>query len=388
MKKVTKEKNEKLKRQTKVVVFLLVLVFALLTLPFSYSLERWFFFDFEYKEINALDLEMHFVDVGQGTAVLVRFDNNKTMLVDSGHKTAENRLLTYMNNIFFKGHKKQLDYIVVTHGDGDHCGNIISVMNRFGCNKIYLPHLNDDKGLYAEILLRVEKEKSKGLEVEISRAGELVVEGKTSISWLTPEKDYYADENNYSPIMIFEYQSRKFMLTGDANSNVGEREAIENISYTDIDVDVLSLSHHGSKNGTSSEFLEHVKPEFVVISVGKNSYGHPADDLLARLLLYDRMYGTNLFNDYKTTLNHGNVIYGVLPSGIIMDYYVQSADAYFFVEWFVVVIIAVATLAIIIFASEIKGIRKLIIKKYYIKKTTKINERKKAKSKKKHIVID
>ena len=109
------------------------------------------------------------------------------------------------------------------------------------------------------------------------------------------------EKNNVSPVMILRFNDKKIMFTGDcddAESNFIETAVKGNVA--DYDVDVLKVAHHGGRESTSENFLKIVKPEYSVISVGNNNYGHPTDEVIDRL----NAVGSKIF----TTQDKGDII--------------------------------------------------------------------------------
>ena len=115
------------------------------------------------------------------------------------------------------------------------------------------------------------------------------------------EEQTAKEKNNVSPVMILRFNDKKIMFTGDcddAESNFIETAVKSNVA--DYDVDVLKVAHHGGKQSTSEDFLKIVKPEFSVISVGNNNYGHPTEEVIDRL----NAVGSKIF----TTQDKGDII--------------------------------------------------------------------------------
>ena len=112
---------------------------------------------------------------------------------------------------------------------------------------------------------------------------------------VAPVQDGYSNLNNYSIVLTITYGDTTFLYTGDA-----EEDSLSEIT-SNIKADVLKVGHHGSDTSTTKEFLEKVKPEYAIISVGEgNSYGHPAASTISLLEEYTS-------NIYRTDLN-GTVV--------------------------------------------------------------------------------
>jgi len=99
-------------------------------------------------------------------------------------------------------------------------------------------------------------------------------------------KTTHSKLNDFSLVFLLEYGGRKILLMGDADSQV--QDDISQVNSLTA-VDILKLPHHGSKTGMAEKFLEHIRPKEAVISVGKNSYGHPAQETLDLLKKFNVM---------------------------------------------------------------------------------------------------
>jgi competence protein ComEC len=100
------------------------------------------------------------------------------------------------------------------------------------------------------------------------------------IDILNPElNNLKEDRNENSIVFLLTHQNNSFLFTGDL-SKEGENKIIQ--KYKLADVDVLKAGHHGSKNSSGSEFLDQINPKIVIISVGRNNFGHPAAEVIAK----------------------------------------------------------------------------------------------------------
>lgn len=163
--------------------------------------------------------------------------------------------------------------------------------------------------------------KRKGKKIITAKAGlNIVNEDQLKLYFLSPIKKDYNELNHYSAVIKLEYQENSFLFTGDAEI-VNEEEIIE--EYSEISkVDVLKVAHHGSSSSTSNNFLDIIKPDYAVISVGKNnSYGHPSPKVIKRLNNKDiKIYRTDLqgtiiisSNGMKITFNKKAIENGQPP---------------------------------------------------------------------------
>lgn len=234
-------------------------------------------------------LVAHFIDVGQGDANFIELPNGETMLIDAGIQSSGDDIIEYIENLGYT----DIDYVVSTHPHADHIGGMALVIEAFNVENIYMPKAVSTSKTYENLLETIQ---NRGLSIKTGRAGvEILNTDDLNIILLAPTKESYNNLNNYSIVLKITYGDVSFVYTGDA-----EEESLEEITG-DLKADVLKVGHHGSNTSTTKSFLEKVKPEYAIISVGaKNSYGHPNSSTLELLEEY-----TN--NIYRTDIN-GTVI--------------------------------------------------------------------------------
>ena len=227
------------------------------------------------------DLAVQFLDVGQGSAALIRQDGH-FMLVDGGDRETSSFVVSFLKE---QGVTK-LDYVVVSHYDSDHLAGIIGVLNVFPCGQVLAPDYEGDTKLYESFRSVVEE---KGISVAYPKLGDRFSFGGSSFRVVSPATYEYEDDNAKSLGIRLEYGDNSFLLCGDCTA-----ESEQDLLYlgTELQSDVFAANHHGSKYSNSQEFLEAVAPEYVVISCGRdNSYGHPD----ASVLLEIQKLGADLF---------------------------------------------------------------------------------------------
>lgn len=373
---MAKEKESNNKKSKKIflyVAYAILMVVLCVTLFFSSRLEVFFRLKPNTSALDSeTDFEIHFIDVGQGDSIAMRFSNGKTMLVDAGPIKGESNLRTYLNNVFFKGYDRVFDYVLLTHSDADHCGNMAMILHNYTINKFFRPYIFNESETATEGLKLptskielytnvVNLLKSNAIATEFFKAGDIIDIGDgIKIDFYAPV-DLTVDEvNDFSPIMVVTDNEKLVCLTGDASSN---EEAESMANYTLPDVDLLKLGHHGSKYSTSAEFLAQIQPEYVVAQVGKNSYGHPSSDVLTRLANYDEAYGKHTYSGFLNNLDDGNIIYHVEEGNDFAVLLVDRMSSFAFVDWYIVVIIIAGVATVFVFVPKTK--------KYTKKKKTK-----------------
>ena len=217
-------------------------------------------------------MKVHYIDVGQGDAILVQV-NNKNLLIDAGPRESKDKLINYLDKIDIK----KLDYVIATHPHEDHIGSMSYVIDKYDVESFYAPKIEHTTKTFERM---IEALSDKNLKINVIKEGtsSIALGKNTGVSVFSPVDDTYEQLNNYSPIIKIEFGNNSFLFTGDAQKLV-EKEVLEK-GY-DLRADVLKLGHHGSTSSTSEKFLKAVNPSICVIEVGKdNDYGHPHKETL------------------------------------------------------------------------------------------------------------
>ena len=228
---------------------------------------------------------VYFLDVNQGDSALIVTNNNKSILIDTGGiasydedewKKKHNEFNIMTSNIipFFKSiGLKRIDYILLSHGDFDHMGEAINLVNNFKVGEIIF-NCDDFNDLEINLINELNKKKIK----YDSCINELDIDNNR-FQFLHTKK--YDNENDNSNVIITELNGYKFLFMGDASIST-EKELLK--KYDLSNVDVLKVGHHGSKTSSSKEFINKINPKYSIISVGKNNrYGHPEKQVLDNL---------------------------------------------------------------------------------------------------------
>ena len=241
----------------------------------NYAVENFLFnkFNIVSQKDNLL---VHFIDVGQGDAIAINLPNNEVMVIDAGPKKNNVKLTNYIKeNVLGAKNNSRIDYLVLTHADADHIGGALLLLNEFDVGKVYLPKVSADTKTYIELEEYVNENES--YEVVTALTSFDVKETKINILGLYN----YNDTNNSSAVVKLEFKNKSFLFTADITAEV-ENQLIEDYGEM-LNADVLKVAHHGSKYSTSKNFVDVVTPEYSIISVGENSYGHPVQDVLNNL---------------------------------------------------------------------------------------------------------
>ena len=221
------------------------------------------------------DVFINFIDVGQGDSILIH--NDKNILIDTGGKESStkeksiviNKTIPYLKSLGIK----RIDYLILTHGDYDHMGESINLVEKDKVKNVIF-NCGEFNNLEKELITKLNKNKVS----YYSCINELDLKNNKLFFLQTKE---YDNENDNSNVIYTEINNYKFIFTGDASINT-EKEILKDYNLPEIDV--LKVGHHGSKTSSSKEFINEIKPKYSIISVGKdNRYGHPNKEALDNL---------------------------------------------------------------------------------------------------------
>lgn len=215
--------------------------------------------------LNNPFLHVSFIDVGQGDSILIKLPfNTCNVLIDTGSKYNYYKLRSYL----YKQGIYTIDYLIITHDDSDHNGNIESLSNDFNVKKII------DKGediKYKDFILKY-----------------LFI-------------DDFDNDNDNSLVYWTSINYLSFLFTGDISSNA-EKLYVKKYNY--LDIDVLKVSHHGSKTSSSPYFIGNVLPNYAIISTS-GQYNHPAHETIETFDKY--------LIDYHITKTEGDIEFYLFP---------------------------------------------------------------------------
>ena len=304
------------------------------------------------------ELQVHFLDVGQGDSILILFPDGKDMLIDCGTASGGSweAVDEYMDDYVTDG---QLDYLMLTHTDKDHVGYLPDVLEKYDVDTVFMPNVlsepsgrqsserlqaeidaldqnkvgmftDDDtvsSNTYAEFFIAALSEPDCEIILTVDPdedTNSIVITDDGVQDPGSPDEDatyrltfyceYYAssdlsdesDINAVSPVGILEYNDVRIVLTGDSNE-INEPIVAERLGY--LDCDVLKVAHHGSETSSTDPFLDCVDCEYAVISCNAdgNTFSHPRQNTLDRFIERDMTI-------YRTD-NNGNIVLTVDKNG-------------------------------------------------------------------------
>ncbi len=225
-------------------------------------------------------LVFYSLDVGQGDATFIETPRHRQILIDGG---PDQSVLSQLGAVL-PWYDKTIDLLILTHPQEDHMLGLIPVLERYRVGAVLTTGVNYQTSTYAEFKKILA---DKNIPVYRARAGQSIrFDDGVALDIVYPfddlsGKDFSGDVNDASVASRITFGSKKFLVMGDAGM-LEETNLIN--SGEDINIDVLKVSHHGSRTSTSRLFLEKTTPSVAVISVGaRNRYGHPTKETLDRL---------------------------------------------------------------------------------------------------------
>lgn len=224
---------------------------------------------------GAAGLSAHFIDVGQGDAILVCTPNGSTLLIDAGPRVAGSTVVEYLKKLGIH----EIDVVVATHPHEDHIGGFPAVFESFSVDRVYFTDHEHTTKTYERFLDAVNA--SGAYRVRAVAGKTIDIDPEVQIEILSPLDKRYRDLNHSSVVLRLTYGKTAFLFTGDMEV-LNENELLaEKVA---VGADVLKVAHHGSTTSSSMVFLEQVSPTVAVIMCGSgNSYGHPHREVLDRL---------------------------------------------------------------------------------------------------------
>ncbi|EKD43406.1 MAG: Late competence protein [uncultured bacterium] len=246
----------------------------------------YYFYNSTLKFYNSVT----FFDVGQGDSALIRFANGQKMLVDCG---VNRKILSKLGSAlpFFD---RTIDYLLVTHPDGDHYGGCPAVLERYVVKNIITngsQKSDDPYWLAWKKYSQIEQAQNT-----IISNHKIMTIGDSQLEFLAPDEKLVmnidnSDSNNRSIVFALSNNLGKILFTGDMEAPL-ENAIIQSYCSKTIECpilksDYLKVGHHGSDSSSGEYFLSLVKPKYAVVSVGANKYGHPSRRVLRKLLRTD-----------------------------------------------------------------------------------------------------
>ena len=270
--------------------YLLASALSVLTLTAAIWVNRQ---DYQYGVLTALTL-----DVGQGESVILT-SGGETALVDCGSSNSYKDPGGLAADTLHSMGVRELSAVVVTHYHADHTNGLYEVLRRIPVQTIYLPDIEDEYGVRERLVSLAEE---KGAQVTYVTKETADTLGDTILT-IYPPVQSGGDLNELGLTALASAGDFDLLITGDMSGST-EKKLVE--TYALPNIEVLVVSHHGSRYSSNIRFLKAVTPEAAVISVGDNNYGHPSEETLQRLLAIGAdIWRTDQQGTIRITVNGG-----------------------------------------------------------------------------------
>lgn len=270
--------------------YLLASALSVLTLTAAIWVNRQ---DYQYGVLTALTL-----DVGQGESVILT-SGGETALVDCGSSNSYKDPGGLAADTLHSMGVRELSAVVVTHYHADHTNGLYEVLRRIPVQTIYLPDIEDEYGVRERLVSLAEE---KGAQVTYVTKETADTLGDTVLT-IYPPVQSGGDLNELGLTALASAGDFDLLITGDMSGST-EKKLVE--TYALPNIEVLVVSHHGSRYSSNIRFLKAVTPEAAVISVGDNNYGHPSEETLQRLLAVGAdIWRTDQQGTIRITVNGG-----------------------------------------------------------------------------------
>lgn len=266
------------------------------------------------SQTEADGVGVHFLDVGQGDCIFIIFPDGKNFMIDTGLNDDVNQ--KYIRDFLTRNDIQKIDNLLLTHPDLDHIGNAQYILDNYQVAQMFVPYVNDylldSFNQFAHLKAILEKARQNGIDYKISDYTYFLQGQDYKLAFLSPTpsdlpESFYGQLNsmiepddksinNTSTMVYLEFMGSRFLFTGDAQKAVEQfvisryKSNFYNVIYLNkinvnlSQIDYLKLSHHGSDDASSQDFLNLLQPKNVIISVGANNfYGHPNSETLLRL---------------------------------------------------------------------------------------------------------
>jgi competence protein ComEC len=253
------------------------------------------------------DFTLHFFDVGQGDSALAQCGRTQALIDGGPDRIALGRLGRAMPFT-----DRRIEYVILSHPHDDHVFGLFAVLERYEVGRLFVSKYVAEVPLGAKL---IELARRRGTEIVTVKSGDSIAFGDCGafkVLWpdgraediIRGESDSANDQSVVLELLTDE--KALALLTGDISGEV-ERALLVGDSFGDVPV--LKVAHHGSRYSSAAEFVHAVRPEFAVISVGENRYGHPSESTVFRLQ-------ANGAQVRRTDLD-GNTIFTVQPDGTV-----------------------------------------------------------------------
>lgn len=243
-------------------------------------------------EQQSNNMEVHFIDVGQGDCILIKTPENKTILIDGGTPKSGDKIVDFLK----EQQIQQINLLIVTHPDIDHIGGLSTVINSTKIDQIL-----DSGKLYTTRTYRkyINQVAKKNIPVEIAEKNQMIKLDPSIKIRVLNTYEPFRNNNESSIALKITYKKMDFLFMGDI-----EKEQEKELTKTmDLEAEFLKVAHHGSRTSSSLDFLKKVNPKVALLTYSKqNDYGHPVNQVIQNLQKVNAyIYSTAVYGNITIT---------------------------------------------------------------------------------------
>lgn len=222
--------------------------------------------------------QVSFLDVGEGDSALINLPNSTQILIDGGKQgTVLSQLAKRMPS-----HDRKIEYVIESHPDADHIGGLVDVFGSYEIGEVIKTNAKSTSQTFQNLENLI---KQKNTPVKTPDQGETLSFGFGASGFvLSPDEKNIGSltSNNSSIVLRFNFQKSCAMFTGDAEIEAQD-QIRSKFSQDQLKCELMKVAHHGSAGAYEDGLTELINPQYGVISVGKNSYGHPVESVITSL---------------------------------------------------------------------------------------------------------
>lgn len=269
---------------------------------FCLLLMNLFLYSSLFNHVFGSEFSVYFLPVGQGDSELIQSGKN-TVLIDTGPGA---RVVSELDKLI-PVYSRKIDVVLITHPNIDHFGGMQELLKRYKIKVVLMNGVETESGSYKNMVNTIKQNK---IPIVFARRGQTIEFSGAKLSVIWPSLDLKVHSslpdkklNDTSIVSLLEFKDFQGLFAGDISANA--EKVLANILP---DVDLLKVAHHGSKYSSSEKFLAALQPEYAVIEVGKNSYGHPTVEALGRLAnIGAQVFRTDVEGVIKAVWQNGGV---------------------------------------------------------------------------------
>jgi competence protein ComEC len=223
-----------------------------------------------FRALPRDQLDVTFLSVGHGEAVVIELPDGRTVLYDAGHMGSPDAGGRSIASFLWSRGITRLDALIVSHADADHFNAVPYLLERFDVAQVIVsPVMFHDRGgrkLGAAVQAFRAAVETSGTPLVTAAEGErLATGGDVALRVLLPPAEGFAGSDNANSVVLsVEYRGRRILLTGDLEG-AGLRHLLDQPPHS---CDVLLAPHHGSLGSSPADLADWASPDYVVVSGG------------------------------------------------------------------------------------------------------------------------